>query len=101
MAVTFLTNEDKNVLDQQIETLNDRIDDIKSGNGVSGVVVDSTLTIDGAAADAAVVGERLSELNKEIDSEKVNVRYPPQGGVALRPHMVMVSEMILPPYKLL
>lgn len=69
MAVTFLTNEDKSVLDQQIETLNDRIDGIESSNGASGVVVDSTLAIEGAAADAAVVGERISEINEEIAGE--------------------------------
>ena len=65
MAVTFLTNEDKNILDQQIDALSDRIDGVEGGNGgsvSSGIVVDNTLTIEGAAADAAVVGERFSEL---------------------------------------
>ena len=70
MAVTFLTNEDKNVLDQQIETLSDRIDDIKSGNGASDVVVDNTLTVGGAAADAKVTGNMLKSLNEEIDMLK-------------------------------
>ena len=39
---------------------------ISSGN--SGAVVDSTLTISGAAADAKVTGDKIKELNSKFDN---------------------------------
>lgn len=64
MEVTFLTNRDKSVFDQQIATLSADVDTLKqggtggTGNGAS-VIIDSTLTIEGAAADAKAVGDAI------------------------------------------
>ena len=64
MEITFLTNKDKSVFDQQIATLSADVDTLKqggtggTGNGAS-VIIDSTLTIEGAAADAKAVGDAL------------------------------------------
>ena len=69
MAVTFLTNEDKAVLDEQIDALSDQIAGLNGSEGGSSVAVDVTLTQSGMAADAKVTGDAINSLSEEMAKE--------------------------------
>lgn len=68
MGVTFLTNEDKAILDQNITELSEEMAKLKE-EGDAGVAVDTTLTESGKAADAKTVGD---ELKTAIKGEMVS-----------------------------
>lgn len=59
MAVTFLTNEDKEILDGRIETLSEKTLYVLESNDV-----DDTLSHPGMVADAKVTGDAIYSVEK-------------------------------------